>query len=580
MKELPTQVLPLSPGTAIERYTILSVLGQGACGIAYLVRDEELGRRVMLKEHAPEGLCQRMLSSGEIQPLPGANDRYIQSLSDFLQEATVLTKLRHPAAPEVYEVFEAGGTACCVLSYVEGQDLPHWLGEDATRRSLLPLVLAEALRALGKLHRLGVRHRDIKPGHLILNEVGAVNFIDFGAACVAGEEDAAALVPAFTPPYSPPEQGVQNLECAASDLYALAATFYEVTSGHKPPTATARLEGEAHLPLLADNESLCAEFPPAYLHSLDRALALEPQHRFSTAELWLTTLTRTEPAAESPRRRRVLLLGLLLVAVSALIIWGAGWWYIERRNTEEIDNRDVEKTENEPTTNTELPAVTRHEYALPAGVLAEPAGGMPAWGGVCSRIDLVGAEDLTEDYLPPVFAQVWRQSRVQNASPVKLGLVLLNRDGSEIARSVWHRYNADTKTLTFIFASPLQQLPEGWKASALMPMQKLEEPLHPVRAQKVVFYTMKPESLPQSEAVEELKPYISCPFGNEPNRYTGAALPGKTVEALRALALAGYPFAARLLAENFENQGQSELSAPWRDYAEQWGAYLPFCQGH
>lgn len=470
-REQSDGVRPLSPGTVIERYTVLSVLGQGACGIAYLVRDEDLGRRLMLKEHAPAGLCRRSLATGEIQPAPDCELKYIHSLSDFLQEATVLSKLRLPAVPEVYEVFEAGGTACLVLSYVEGQALHLWLGEQPTRRSLLPLVLAEALRALGRLHRLGVRHRDIKPGHIILDAAGAVNFIDFGAAFAAGEEDSGALVPAFTPPYSPPEQGVPELEGAASDLYALAASFYEVTLGEKPPTAAARLEG-AELAPLAREKRLCAEFPAAYLASVDKALSLEPQKRFAVAEQWLAALS---PPAEAPRARRRLSRGALALRACCALAF-AGWLGLLRGDSScsplPADSPCFEEF-----------VIT---YDLPDGVFHS----FPAWQGKCVQIDLVDADNLTSENQSGFVARFWNEQKLKNWSPDNLTIVLTDKDLKQITRSARHRYDAATRTLSFDFepsalrsspadaimmsqVTPFSTPPEGWRLYLRMPMENI-----------------------------------------------------------------------------------------------------------
>ena len=539
---MPDAVLPLAPGTVMERYTILSVLGQGACGIAYLSQDEELGRRLLLKEHAPAGLCRRELSTGEIQPLPGCESAYIQSLSSFLQEASVLAKLRLPAVPEVYEVFEAGGTACSILSYVEGRDLSQWLAEQPERRSLLPMVLAEALRALGKLHRLGVRHRDLKPGHIILDGAGAVNFIDFGVACAAGTADAAELVPAFTPPYSPPEQGVAELECAASDLYALAATFYEVTLGQKGslPSAPERLEGAFPQTLAAQN-ALQSEFSLPYLATLDKALSLEPQARYATAEQWLAALTKPAeakaPLPVSPRRWWLWGLGVaacLAAAFCALYVpshqevpspvvepqsSSAEPLYALQRvvaqaraASQSADSPSSLYTQHDADTVPDETAVcTSTTYDLPGGIFCSEQNFCPTWQGVCTRIDLLDTENLTEEYLSPLFAMVWKNNSMPDCSPDKLVLVLTDASGQELARSAPHEYDPEKRILSFNFlpplhlpyrdmfyVKPLKELPAGWKACLRLPMEDAtgnpsrrspkNTPELPLRARQAVFY--------------------------------------------------------------------------------------------
>lgn len=493
----PTSVQPLAPGTTIERYTIVCVLGVGACGIAYLVKDEDLERKMLLKEHAPQGLCCRDAATGVLRPLPGSEAAYIKSLSDFLQEALVLSKLRLSAVPEVYEVFEGIGTAFLALSYTEGVSLPLWLGEDASRRSLLPLALAAALRALAKLHRCGVRHRDIKPGHIILDHAGKVSFIDFGAACAAGTRDACEPPPAFTPPYSPPEQGVPELECAAGDLYSLAASFYEVTLGEKPPTAPERMEGKKRLQPLARVEFLRAEFPLAYLATLDRALLLEPRERFTTAEQWLAELLPT--GASRPRASRA---AWPWAAVGAGALGLCGLFFISG------EEKPPPAQLPEPEVRRALFAEQQVVYETPGGVFCSEGGQAPAWAGVCVRVDLVGAENLSEAHLHPVAAMAWAASRVPSCSPEQLVLVLTDAEGHEIARSAPHRYDAATRTLSFDFAPASEQstpgafmarpfcaLPAGWRACVRQPLEPAQRhgtpPEPPLRAQRAVFHIRK-----------------------------------------------------------------------------------------
>lgn len=573
MKGNPEKALPLPPGTLLERYTILSVLGQGGFGIAYLVRDENLDRRLLLKEHAPAGLCRRDASTGELHPLPGMQDAYLRSLSDFLQEGVVLSKMRLPSAPEVYEVFESCGTAYVVLSYVEGRALLQWLGDEPDRRSLLPLVLAEALRALGKLHRQGIRHRDIKPGHIILDQAGAVNFIDFGSACAAGDDAASQLVPTFSPPYSPPEQNVAELECAASDLYALAATFYECTLGQKPPAATARLEEGSPDPLLtaAAQDSLQAVFPAAYLASLDKALALEPQDRFATADQWLAALTQPADAKPLPAPHPAYGRRLFAAAFGALLlVAGVFAYYALRAGHERAASAAASPAQSvEEPAAPKLPEVQPWVCELPDGVFASVR---PEWQGVCARIDLVDTDDLTEEYLNPVFLTTWRNSRPAALSPARLVLVLTNAEGQEIARSNSHRYDAAARTLSFTFPIPLHTLPEGWQARFCMPHQPLRTPsgkTTPHAARKAVFYTMHATEPPTN--ADSVLAMIRCPFAREASLPKGANLSADVRASLRAFALAGYPYAARLLAQWHEQLGDAPAAFPWRNLATEWG---------
>lgn len=307
-------MLPLPAGTDFGIYTLLDSLGHGGFAFAYLARDKQLGRRVCIKEHAPEGLCERDAESGEIVPQPGMERAFAASLADFRREAEVLANLHHAQIPAVHEIFEAGGTAYAVTDYAEGLPLPQWLEEAPERRHQLPLLLESVLRILRSLHREGVLHRDIKPTHMIVDAAGCVRLVDFGAAVPAGAPHA----PVFSPPYSPPEQNMQGTAGAWSDLYSLAASFRCLLLHEPLQEALQRLESDRLRPL-ADNDSLRREFPETFLRSIDRALSLLPEDRFESADAWLAALASRETPRPAPRRGIVIaMIGALLLAAAAL----------------------------------------------------------------------------------------------------------------------------------------------------------------------------------------------------------------------------------------------------------------------
>ena len=309
-------MLPLPAGTDFGIYTLLDTLGHGGFAFVYLARDKQLGRRVCIKEHAPEDLCERDPASGEIAPKPGMESAFASSLADFQREAEVLAALHHAQIPAVHEIFEVGGTAYVVTDYAEGVPLPQWLAEEAERRHQLPLLLESVLRILQSLHREGVLHRDIKPGHLIVDAAGRVRLVDFGAAVPAG----ARHTPVFTPPYSPPEQNMQGTAGAWSDLYSLAASFRSVLLNDPPQDALQRLESDRLRPL-AEDAALRREFPEPFLRGIDRALSLLPEKRFESAEAWLAALKRHETPQPARNRRTIAIVVIVtLCAVVARII--------------------------------------------------------------------------------------------------------------------------------------------------------------------------------------------------------------------------------------------------------------------
>jgi serine/threonine protein kinase len=133
--------------------------------------------------------------------------------------------------------------------------------------------------ALGALHEVGVLHRDVKPGNLLMRQDDSVAFIDFGLARqLRLESDITGAGAIFgTPHYMSPEQGHGAPLDERSDLYSLGVVLYEMLTGDKPyvaetPLAVIYLHANAPIPRL-----------PAHLSPLqsllDGLLAKKPQDR-------------------------------------------------------------------------------------------------------------------------------------------------------------------------------------------------------------------------------------------------------------------------------------------------------------
>lgn len=150
-----------------------------------------------------------------------------------------------------------------------------------------------AARALGRLHRQGVIHRDIKPGNLHLGEDGQWRVLDLGVA-VSGQEPAAVReLHAGTPSYMNPEQWEEGGRAdAASDLFALGVTLYQALTGKLPygeiePYQTARYRRDPQRP-----SRLRPDVPIWLDHVLTKAIARDPKQRFETAEELVLALER------------------------------------------------------------------------------------------------------------------------------------------------------------------------------------------------------------------------------------------------------------------------------------------------
>jgi hypothetical protein len=281
----------LSQGT----YTIIEHLKSGGFGITYLASDT-LGRRVVIKECFPSGMCSRPVLS--VRPRSRA---YASSVSDlierFVAEAHSLAKVSHPNIVKVHQVFKENGTAYMALDYVEGHDLLDIMGDPSI--ALTPAEvrssLVKLLDAIGLVHSTGLLHRDISPDNILIDGNRNPVLIDFGAAReqTPTTERAASTLRVVKDGYSPHELYIGGGEQGPwSDLYSLAASFYHLISREAPPNSQMRLAAMA-----TQSEDPCtplagrfADYDAVFLAAIDKAMSILPRDRIQSSQEWMSTI--------------------------------------------------------------------------------------------------------------------------------------------------------------------------------------------------------------------------------------------------------------------------------------------------
>lgn len=157
----------------------------------------------------------------------------------FTAEVRALGHLSHPHIVAVFEVGEENGCPYFTMEYVDGKPLSE-RQHDAER-----LTAAQAARLIEDLagavqaaHDVGVLHRDIKPGNILIGPQGVAKLTDFGLAKHLDQDTGLTIAGSAvgTPSYMSPEQARGDLAQLgpATDIYALGATFYELLTGHPP----------------------------------------------------------------------------------------------------------------------------------------------------------------------------------------------------------------------------------------------------------------------------------------------------------------------------------------------------------
>lgn len=296
-------------GAAADRYRIRRPIQEGGMARLYLAYDERLGRNVALKLVFTDG----------IEP---------DELKAVEREARMLAQFRHPNIVAVHDsgidtfylpfdigeskpLWERRPCLFIVQDLIEGKDLSRLIQElrrdpetrsKWPRRRLLKDCLLPALKGLSEAHRLGVVHRDIKPGNMMLDRSGRMYLIDFGLAQVrpSGADGFC------TPMYASPEQIRGEPLDARTDVYSFGATMYHVLTFH-PPFEVDDTEGlevlqhkVLHDPPLPPNERLrrsgLADVVDPIPESLERivlrCLAKDRKDRYASAEELANALFR------------------------------------------------------------------------------------------------------------------------------------------------------------------------------------------------------------------------------------------------------------------------------------------------
>jgi eukaryotic-like serine/threonine-protein kinase len=262
------------------RYQLRDLLGEGGMASVYLAYDSALDRQVAIKTlHSELGREQSFRER-------------------FRREAQAVAKLSHT---NIVSVFDTGedtlGEALMpyiVMEYVEGYPLGSVLQADIAQYGAMPAdkalkITADVLAALEASHEMGLVHRDIKPGNVMMTKRNVVKVMDFGIARamqsgVTSMTQTGMVV--GTPQYLSPEQALGRGVDARSDLYSVGIMLFQLLTGRLPFDADSPLAiAYAHVqeePVAPS--SINRSVPPAVDALVARALKKNPNERFHTAD--------------------------------------------------------------------------------------------------------------------------------------------------------------------------------------------------------------------------------------------------------------------------------------------------------
>jgi eukaryotic-like serine/threonine-protein kinase len=286
---LQTPIHELTTGsTFARRYQIIEELGKGGMGKVYRVLDKKLKEEVALKLINPEI----------------ASDK--ETIERFSNELKLARKIAHRNVGKMYELMEAEGTHFITMEYVPGQDLRRLIrqtGQLTTGKAIS--ISRQVCEGLAEAHALGVVHRDLKPGNILIDREGNAKIMDFGIArSLKGKGITGAGVMIGTPEYMSPEQVEGKEADQRSDIYSLGIILYEMLTGRVP------FEGDTPLAIAVkhktevprDPKLVNAQIPEDLSRVVLKCLEKDKEKRYQSADALHLELEKIEKGIPTTER--------------------------------------------------------------------------------------------------------------------------------------------------------------------------------------------------------------------------------------------------------------------------------------
>jgi serine/threonine protein kinase len=341
---------------SFDNFALVELLGTGGMGAVYKAQDTRLGRFVALK-----------VLRKELAAEPGAAEK-------LQQEARITASINHPNVVQIFSSGIAHDQFYLVMelvdkwSFDELMEVQHRIPEKQTLD-----VGLQVARGLQAAQRVGLIHRDIKPGNILFSDAQTAKIVDFGLAVLAEQKAESTGEIWGTPYYVAPERLDNALEDFRSDIYSLGATLFHAISG-KPP-----IEGETDsavaLKELKKNavrlSEVAPDVSPATIAAIERMLEVDPKDRYGSYEELIDDLERAQKAlilreaGETQPKRSLAVPIVIGLVVLGLLGGGAVWWF--RSHSAQTAPVQTQTPQTKPTPTQDLQAQfdqVRHQHLI------------------------------------------------------------------------------------------------------------------------------------------------------------------------------------------------------------------------
>jgi len=437
MSELPpgdAQTVPVQRRDGLlwdGRYLLVRQLGRGGFGEVWLAKDTQRNQqRVALKVIFPH----------IVEQVPDFATR-------FTSEILVLRALRHDGIPQIYNDGRTpAGEFFYTMQLVEGETLAQAIKVARPERAAASAILADVADVLHDSHALGVVHRDLKPGNVMLQRQDdrlRVFVLDFGIAKVVQRNAATADVPTIlsqvvigSPDYMAPEQVRGEEPTPATDVFALGVMLYEVRTGERPfrggssfEVAGARLHGDFAVPKEVRLDAGCRQLVESMLRldPAQRPTMVEVRDRLRdvAAPAGVRAASPQQPAVGRRGRRRAPALALGMILAGGGL---GGWFWSRGSEGEKVAPRAGDASESAPPAATiavtvDVPAANAlvGRSVLVRGHVASTAARRIEVGGQALDVDADGAFAGEVDVFARASEQVRRSGAIELAFVVEVG---------------------------------------------------------------------------------------------------------------------------------------------------------------